>query len=85
MHSIVPARSIYRILTWPIVYQHDEPQNLVIQVTSTDDMTNAGKESANILNTYLNVSDETIRYKAEDLLEQAKQIQQQRRIHEQYV
>ena len=62
--------------TWPIVYQYDEPQNLVIQVTSTDDMTNAGKESANILNTYLNVSDETIKYKAEDLLEQAKQIQQ---------
>ena len=39
-------------------------------------MTNAGKESANILNTSLNVSDETIKYKAEDLLEQAKQIQQ---------
>ncbi len=62
--------------TWPIVYQYDEPQNLVIQVASTDDMTNAGKESANILNTSLNVSDETIKYKAEDLLEQAKQIQQ---------
>lgn len=62
--------------TWPIVYQYDEPQNLVIQVASTDDMTNAGKESANILNTCLNVSDETIKYKAEDLLEQAKQIQQ---------
>lgn len=62
--------------TWPIIYQYDEPQNLVIQVASTDDMTNAGKESANILNAYLNVTDDTIKYKAEDLLEQARQIQQ---------
>lgn len=62
--------------TWPIIYQYDEPQNLVIQVASTDDMTDAGKESANILNAYLSVSDDTIKYKAEDLLEQARQIQQ---------
>ncbi len=62
--------------TWPIIYQYDEPQNLVVQVETTDDMTNAGKESAGILNGYLNVSDDTIKYKAEDLLEQAKQIQQ---------
>lgn len=62
--------------TWPIIYQYDEPQNVVIQVENTDDMTNAGKESAGILNSYLNVSDDTIKYRAEDLLEQAKQIQQ---------
>lgn len=62
--------------TWPIIYQFDEPQNLVIKVESTDDMTNAGKEGASILNSYLNVSDETIKYKAEDLLEQARKIQE---------
>lgn len=62
--------------TWPIIYQFDEPQNLVLQVESTDDMTNAGKEGAAILNSYLSVSDETIKYRAEDLLEQAKKIQQ---------
>ncbi len=39
-------------------------------------MTNAGKESANILNGYLSTSDDTIKYKAEDLLEQAKKIQE---------
>ena len=61
---------------WPIIYQFDEPQNLVIKVASTDDMTNAGKEGANILNGYLNPSDDTIKYKAEDLLEQARQIQE---------
>ena len=62
--------------TWPIIYQFDEPQNLVIQVENTDYMTDAGKEGANILNGYLNTSDDTMKYKAEDLLEQAKQIQQ---------
>ena len=39
-------------------------------------MTNAGKKSADILNGYLAASDDTIKYKSEDLLEQAKQIQQ---------
>lgn len=62
--------------TWPIIYQFDEPQNLVIEVESTDDMTNAGKSAADILNSYVTTSDETLKYKAEDLLEQAKQIQQ---------
>ncbi len=62
--------------TWPIIYQFDEPQNLIIKVDSTDDMTNAGKESANILNGYLNPSDDTIKYQAQDLLEQARKIQE---------
>ncbi len=38
-------------------------------------MTNAGKEGANILNARLSTDDETLKYKAEDLLEQAKKIQ----------
>lgn len=63
-------------VTWPIVYRYDEPQQLVVKACSTGDMTNAGKKSADILNGYLNVSDETIKYKAEDLLEQARQLQQ---------
>ncbi len=61
---------------WPIIYQYDEPQNLIVKVESTDDMTIVGKECSKILNNYLNVSDDTIQYKAEDLLEQAKQIQE---------
>lgn len=62
--------------TWPIIYQYDEPQNLVVKVTTTDDMTQAGKDSSGILNGYLSVTDDTVKYKAEDLLEQARQIQQ---------
>lgn len=62
--------------TWPIVYQYDEPQNVVLHVESTDYMTSAGKECADILNESLSPTDETISYKATDLLEQAQQIQE---------
>ncbi len=62
--------------TWPIIYQYDEPQNVVIAVDSTDNMTSAGKACADILNNYLSPKDETISYKAKDLLEQAQQIQE---------
>lgn len=62
--------------TWPIIYRFDEPQSLVIRVDATDDMTNAGKESANILNARLSTTDETMKYRAQDLLEQARKIQE---------
>ena len=61
---------------WPIIYQFDEPQNLIVKVDSKDSMTNAGKEGASILNARLNPSDDTMEYKAEDLLEQARKIQE---------
>lgn len=61
---------------WPIIYQFDEPQNVVVRAVSTDDMTEAGQKTADLLNGYLTVSDDTIQYKAEDLLEQAAQIQE---------
>ncbi len=62
--------------TWPVLYQYDEPQMVVLKAKNTGAMTNAGKKTADILNGYLSVPDENIRYKSEDLLEQAKQIQQ---------
>lgn len=61
---------------WPVIYQYDEPQNLVVHAKSTDDMTAAGEKAADILNAMLTVSDDTVKYKGEDLLEQATQIQE---------
>ena len=61
---------------WCIPYQYDEPQNVVIRVDSTDNMTSAGKACADVLNNYLSPKDDTIQYKAKDLLEQAQQIQE---------
>lgn len=62
--------------TWPIIYQYDEPQSLVLKAEHTSDMTSLGKSSSDILNQYLTVEDSSIQYKSEDLMEQAKQIQQ---------
>ena len=61
---------------WPVIYQYDEPQNLVVRAKSADDMTTAGEKAADILNAMLTVSDDTVKYKGEDLLEQATQIQE---------
>ncbi len=61
---------------WPISYRYDEPENVLIQATSTDDMTAAGKAATDILNANISPTDTTIQYKATDLLEQATQLQQ---------
>ena len=61
---------------WPVIYQYDEPQNLVVRAKTTDDMTAAGEKAADILNATLSVTDDTVKYKGEDLLEQATQIQE---------
>lgn len=61
---------------WPITYQYDEPQNIVLKAESTSDMTTLGKQTADILNSYLTVQDDSVKYKSEDLMEQAKEIQQ---------
>ena len=60
---------------WCIAYKYDEPQNLVIKAASIDDMTSAGKKCADILNQSLTDSNTDIKYKAENLLETAEQIQ----------
>lgn len=62
---------------WAILYNFDEPENIVVKATSTDDMTKAGKKTADILNaTILEDTVKTIKYKAEDLLGQAQQLQE---------
>jgi len=77
MYAQTSAGSVYvPDTTWPIIYQYDEPQNIVIRVESTDHMTAAGKACADLLNASLSVTDDTISYKAKDLLEQAQQIQE---------
>ena len=76
-YSEVRAGSVYiPNTTWPIVYSFDEPENIVLKTTTTEAMTKAGKEAANILNARLSVSDDSIKYKAQDIMEQAKNIQQ---------
>ena len=74
-------------VNWPMVFGFDEPYNVIIKPRSTDDMTEAGKKSADILNEYIGAKNETpsedsdssessFKYKSQDLLEKAKQMQQ---------
>lgn len=77
MYAQNSAGSVYvPETTWPIIYQYDEPQNVILRVENTDHMTAAGKACADLLNGNLTVADDTLEYKAKDLLEQAQQIQQ---------
>lgn len=58
---------------WPALYSFDEPQNVAIRVSNTEDMTDAGKAVAEIMNT--NVTNSEIKYQAQDLLKQAQDLQ----------
>ena len=62
-------------VTWPTVFAYDNPEHVVLGVTGTDAMTAVGKQGTKILNAGLQSTDKTIKYKAVDLLEQAKKIQ----------
>ncbi len=61
---------------WPTLYRYDEPFSVLLRATSTDDMTRAGADGADILNATLAVpEDSTIVYQGQDLLAQAQDIQ----------
>ena len=69
--------SVYIPITdWPISYRYDEPENVLVRAQTTDEMTSAGKKTADILNESIHPTDTTIKYQSKDLLEQAQQLQQ---------
>lgn len=59
---------------WPTLYSFDEPQNVVVRATGTDEMADAGRAVQEILNASV-TNQNSVRYKAEDLLQQAKELQ----------
>lgn len=64
---------------WPIVYQFDMPQNLVIKADSTDNMSKAGTDAAKLLNGYIPMTGtkkSNFTYKANDVMEQVRNLQQ---------
>ncbi len=61
---------------WPVVYQYDEPQQVSVKAISPEAMSNAGKKAAEILNSGINSANDTIEYKAKDMMEKAKNLQQ---------
>lgn len=68
--------------SWPIVYQYDEPENCLARAVDTDSMPSVGKKVSDLLNTTIQtgfggVTDDAVKiqYKSEDLLGQAKSLQ----------
>ena len=60
---------------WPITYCYDEPENVIVRATSTDDMEKAGQDTQSILNKTISSKQENYKYKADNLLEQARKMQ----------
>ena len=61
---------------WPIVFFYDEPQNAVVRTASPEDMTRVGQDAAEIMGRSVFTADSGFAYKAEDLLERAKNQQE---------
>ncbi|MDD3278739.1 MAG: ABC transporter permease [Lachnospiraceae bacterium] len=61
--------------TWPVVYNFDEPQNATVSAKSTEDMSDAGKQAAEIMNEAITDSGSDMKYQAEDLLKKAQDLQ----------
>ena len=61
---------------WPVVYKYDEPQQVSVKAVSPEAMSSAGKKTAEILNNRINSTNETIEYKAKDMMEKANGLQQ---------
>ena len=62
--------------TWPVLFRYDEPRSLVIRAVDTDSMTAAGRKAEEVLNGTIQQENPEVRYKSEDLLEQAKNLQE---------
>lgn len=58
---------------WPVICAYDEPPCLAVRASSTESMTSAGNKAKDILNA--RITSDSVQYKSEDMLEQAKQLQ----------
>ncbi|MCC8136544.1 MAG: ABC transporter permease [Clostridiales bacterium] len=61
---------------WPMLYCFDEPENVIVKAVSTDDMEKAGAKAEDILNAAISTTQTDVQYDAENLVDQARQIEQ---------
>ena len=61
---------------WPIIYGYDEPKHCVARAARTEDMSRVGKEVEEVMAGCIRSADGELAYKAEDLLEQARNKQE---------
>ena len=62
--------------SWPVVYQFDEPQNVVVKASSADTMSSVGKKAEDILNSNIDSDSSKMKYKANDVMETARNLQE---------
>ena len=63
---------------WPISFKFDVPQNVIVKADSTDTMSSVGNAAADVLNNLiaaLNTGGITIKYKADDIMKQVRNMQ----------
>ena len=64
---------------WPISFKFDVPQNVIVKADSTDTMSTVGNAAADTLNNLIAAlntgGNTTMKYKAEDIMEQVKNMQ----------
>ena len=65
---------------WPISFRFDVPQNVIVKADSTDTMSTVGSSAADTLNASISSmsssgSSSTMKYKAEDVMEQVRNMQ----------
>lgn len=75
-HTTTGGKVLIPYTTWPVLFKYDDVFSFVIQATGTDDMTTAGKRAEDILNATITNESTTVKYKSENLLEQAKELQE---------
>lgn len=62
--------------SWPISFKYDEPMNVIIKADSTDNMSSAGSEAAEVLNqSIVNSGGTQYEYRADDIMERVKNLQ----------
>lgn len=58
---------------WPSLFAYDEPEEVAVRCASTEAMSQVGTNVADLLNTSL--TNDTLKYRAEDVLQQARELQ----------
>ncbi len=61
---------------WSVIYGYDEPQNVVVKANDTETMSQVGRDTETLLNEGIAEGEDSISYKAADVLETARRLQE---------
>ena len=62
--------------TWPVVYKYDEPISVAAQADDVENMTVVGNTLVDILNSHFTKDTGEVKYKSDDILQKAKDLQE---------